>query len=377
MNFCSLRPPNLHFLSDDIVGGVLQRSRAAKYSLTRENSHVSGVERNQQLYGRPPAHQRPRLVHETSKKTDELIPQRDADAVLGLLSLTSSPKRKREETPSFEPCKSRLVRAESNGETDTESLQSDKHEPVAPVWAVQKNTMISRTCKTKEDEDMVLLEKETRQLREEISKFEQRRHAISKAVSKHQNGWDVALEYFQLFRCGLQPARRGRPSKHQSADAQLDFLQATMTPDVIFNSGQGPQAMLRSWKCMSLWFQDVEQEMETMDRGAAGSLAIMTRTGVTITERTLRNVFPHLINHNGSYSELAHKLLGQRIVMRGLTRFEWNSEVSRFTSVVASSDLLTPLLELLGNVGDVARVFERSAISPDFQWRTKTYSSVR
>ncbi|KAK1935464.1 hypothetical protein P3T76_010689 [Phytophthora citrophthora] len=368
MNFCSLRPPNFHVLSDDIVGGVLQRSRAAKYS-----SENGGVKRSQQPYGRPPAYERPRVRSETK----ELIPQRDADAVLGLLSLTSGQKRKREQTPDFAPCKSRDVRAESSGETDTESQQSDRQEHVAPVWAVQNFTVVSRTCKTKEDEQMILLEKETRQLREEVNKFEQRRHAISKAVSRHQNGWDVALEYFQLFRFGLQAPRRGRPSKNQSANAQLDFLQSTMTPNVVFNSGQGPQAMLRSWKCMSLWFQDVEQKLETMDRGAAGSLAVMTRTGITITERTLRNVFPHLITQNGSRSELAEKLLGQRIVMRGLTRFEWNSEVSRFTSVVAYSDLLTPLLELLGNVGDVARVFERSAISPDFQWRTKAPSSLR
>ncbi|KAL3657590.1 hypothetical protein V7S43_017557 [Phytophthora oleae] len=371
MNFCSLRPPNLHALSDGIVGGVLQRSRVGKYSLASEKSRVNGVERNQQPYGLPPAYERPRVP----KKANALIPQRDADAVLGLLSLMSGTKRKREQIPSFNRCKSRLVRAESSGETDTESLQSDKQESVATVWAVQNHT--SDSHKTKEDEQMVHLEKETRQLREEVAKFQQRRHAMTRAVSKQQNGWDVALEYFKLFRFGLQTAHRGRPSKNQPVNSQLDFLQLAMTPDVVFNSGQGPQAMLRSWKCMSLWFQDVEQEMETMDRGAAGSLAVMTRTGVTITERTIRNVFPHLVSKNGCRSELADKLLGQRIVMRGLTRFEWDSEVSRFTSVETYSDLLTPLLELLGNVGDVARVFERSAISPDFQWRTTAYSFVR
>ncbi|OWZ21939.1 hypothetical protein PHMEG_0003428 [Phytophthora megakarya] len=369
MDFCTLRPPNLRFLSDEIVGGVLQRSKANKFSYAPDNRFIQPSQtwcepRNQY---RPPTHNQPRarpVEHPQASNSKEVIPQRDAVAVLGLLSLTTQPKRKREETPSYTSHKVQCVAPEApvpvpvnnQAETDTESLNSDKHEPQRPT---QHRKM--------EDQRMINLEKQTRQLREEIEKFEERRRSASKAVPRHQNGWDVALEYFKLFRLGLQTPGRGRPAIHKRSESQLDFLRANMTADVVFSTGQGPDAMLRSWKCISMWFKDVEMELDVLDRGAAGSLAAMTKTSVTVTERTLRNVFPHLCS--GS-NELAKKLLGQRIVMRGLTRFEWDSSIGRFTSVVAYSDLLTPLLELLDSVEDVSRVFERSVISPDFQWRS-------
>ncbi|EEY65248.1 uncharacterized protein PITG_16879 [Phytophthora infestans T30-4] len=128
--------------------------------------------------------------------------------------------------------------------------------------------------------------------------------------------------------------------------------------------------MLRNWKCMSLWFQDVEVTLEGLDRSAAGSLEAITKTSVTITERTLRNAFPRLVSKDGAHFELAQQLLGRRIVMRGLTHFEWDSGRRCFTSVMTHSDLLAPMLHLLGNVEDVAQVFERSTITPDFQWRS-------
>lgn len=53
--------------------------------------------------------------------------------------------------------------------------------------------------------------------------------------------------------------------------------------------------------------------------------------------------------------------------MHGSTRFEWDGVYGDVTHVVAQSDMLTPLLHLLGNLEDVSRVFEGALISPDFQ----------
>ncbi|KAG6614078.1 uncharacterized protein IUM83_09997 [Phytophthora cinnamomi] len=139
-----------------------------------------------------------------------------------------------------------------------------------------------------------------------------------------------------------------------------------MTSDVVFNSGRGPGAMAKSWKCLSLWFKDVEFELEGLQKGLKGSLVATTTTSVTITERTLRNVFPHL----SCDSSLGMKLAEQRVVMRGSLRFEWDSALGRICCVMAQSDMMTPMLQLLGSLDDVSKVFERSLISPDFQWRS-------
>ncbi|KAG4047376.1 hypothetical protein PC123_g17267 [Phytophthora cactorum] len=370
MNFCTLRPPNYRFLSDNIIGGVVQRRRTSRDVINEEY-------RNRQSYEdcyRPRAAVRthvPRAVNRSSSTSGRsVIPERDAEAVLGLLSLGGT-KRKRAESPDISSRKLRCARTEASTpqpETDTESLNSEKQEATVAKWYEEQHVRRERQIDYMQDDRISHLKKQTLKLREEIEKVEYRRREISTALPARQNGWTVAVEYFKLFRHGLQA--RGRSSMIRHTDEQLDFLRQTMSSTVVLNTGQGHDAMLRSWRCISLWFQDVEVNLEGLDRSAAGSVEAITTTSVTITERTPRNVFPHLISKSGSTSELAQQLLGRRIVMRGLTRFEWDSAAGCFTSVMAHSDLLTPVLHLLGNVEDVARVFERSSITPDFQWRS-------
>ncbi|KAF4041740.1 hypothetical protein GN244_ATG06059 [Phytophthora infestans] len=104
-----------------------------------------------------------------------------------------------------------------------------------------------------------------------------------------------------------------------------------------------------------------------MEKGSTGSIVATTITRITITERSLRNVFPHLWVQSGRYKELAEKLLGQRIVA---IQFNWDSTQRRVSSVIAQSDLLKPMLGLVGSLENVSRVFEKAIISPNFQWRS-------
>lgn len=434
MNFCTLRPPNDRFLSDDIVGGVVERRSSGRYfrpdnyqhSAVRANNNEWRQSSQPRVQPQAPEYTRARQVQNSTNNTltrpGAIIPERDAIAVLGLLSLTGEKRKRESESPknSYPSNKSRYVEPQGYSpstnveprydeskawtqqpearysskepryiepeasipqrypsrepryveteactpqhETDTESLNSDKQENYH-----REEENYRRERQKKEYDRMTSLEKETRQLREEIMSFEQQRRAISAALPAQRDRWDVALEYFQQFRYGLQS--RGCSNAIRPTNAQIDLLRTAMVPDVVFNSGQGVEAMMRSWKCLSMWFQDVELEIEGIDRGAAGSLVAIARTSVTITERTLRNVFPHLCS-SSSNRRLADRLLGQRIVMRGLTRFEWDGLSGRFTSVMAHSDLLTPMLRLLGSVEDASLVFDRSIISPDFQWRS-------
>ncbi|ETP37234.1 hypothetical protein F442_14949 [Phytophthora nicotianae P10297] len=58
--------------------------------------------------------------------------------------------------------------------------------------------------------------------------------------------------------------------------------------------------------------------------------------------------------------------------MLGSIRFEWDAINGQVTSVSTESDMLTPMLHLLGNLEDVSRVFADALLSLDFQWRPRT-----
>uniref|UniRef100_H3H6P4 BZIP domain-containing protein n=1 Tax=Phytophthora ramorum TaxID=164328 RepID=H3H6P4_PHYRM len=224
----------------------------------------------------------------------------------------------------------------------------------------------------KKDNYALSLEEEARRLREEIEKLAQERRAAYVVVSAGESVWSVAAEYFRIFQYGI---RQHTSTLQADQGAQFSvygrFLRSTVAPDVVFNSENGQEAMLTSWRSLSLWFKDVELELEGLEKAGLDSVVATTITSATITQQTLQCVFPHLradTTGASARSRLADKLLGQRIVMRGSTRFSWGRESRRVERVMGQSDMLTPMLRLLGNLEDVSVVFEGALVTLDFQW---------
>ncbi|KAK1940842.1 hypothetical protein P3T76_007548 [Phytophthora citrophthora] len=140
-----------------------------------------------------------------------------------------------------------------------------------------------------------------------------------------------------------------------------------MASDVMINGRQGVEASLADWKHVSLCFGNVEMRLESLHRGSGDTLIALTSTSISIMTKTLENVFPHLLLKEPI--TLADKLLGKTIVMRGSAIFEWDSACGHVTSITNHSDMLIPVLRILENVSDASVVFEKSPLSPDFQWR--------
>ncbi|KAG3005353.1 hypothetical protein JG687_00017243 [Phytophthora cactorum] len=132
-----------------------------------------------------------------------------------------------------------------------------------------------------------------------------------------------------------------------------------MALGVLSNTGYGPKALKASWRRFSTALPGVEVELQNVKRDAENSLVATITTTFTITEQMLQKIFPHL---RGAGSSLAKKLQHREIVMPGTVRFLWDSTCGRITSVLSHSDMLTPMLQLVGNVEDLARVYEYSRV---------------
>ncbi|KAK1935466.1 hypothetical protein P3T76_010691 [Phytophthora citrophthora] len=212
----------------------------------------------------------------------------------------------------------------------------------------------------KKNEYLLGLEDRNKLLREEIKKFEERRRILCTVVPVKHTIWSVAVEYFRLFRYG------GDVNAHErQSNVQWDFLRVTMAPDVIFNSEQGVGVILRHWQQLSTWFSAIEVDLENLERRGEDSVTAVTRTDITISELTLSDVFPHL---RGCYqTRLASQLVGRRFTLEGFAYFEWDHDRQCVSSVIAQSDMITPILRLLSDLEDVSWVFEMARISPDFR----------
>ncbi|KAF4146171.1 hypothetical protein GN958_ATG04646 [Phytophthora infestans] len=215
------------------------------------------------------------------------------------------------------------------------------------------------------------LEIETDHLRDEINQLKRHRSDIAASIPTKENVWYFVVEYFRLFRYGLRNVVRtpSRSTQNTQYNDQLSCVREAMLPDVLFNAEQGVDALIKHWMCVSLRFEDVPVELDEIKKGAADSLLATSTTSITIQERTLRSVFPHLCIDMDD-SPLAKILVGQRIQMRGWTCFEWDPTFGRVTCITNVADLLTPLLKLVGNLESVSRIFDGALTSPSFQWKT-------
>ncbi|OWZ14398.1 hypothetical protein PHMEG_00012134 [Phytophthora megakarya] len=57
------------------------------------------------------------------------------------------------------------------------------------------------------------------------------------------------------------------------------------------------------------------------------------------------------------------KYVGHQLVISSLLRFEWDRATCQILSMHYSFDMVIPFLELIGNIGDTARVLDGSHLS--------------
>ncbi|KAL3657730.1 hypothetical protein V7S43_017303 [Phytophthora oleae] len=239
---------------------------------------------------------------------------------------------------------------------------------------VLKRDLHRERCRTnqaryrkKKQQYLTDLEAMVEQFQEEIQRLEKQRQVVSFGIPTEETVWNIAAEYFRLFRHGYV-APMALDEGTRRSHVQLEFLQATMSIDVMDDGVCGVDAHLENWRLFSLYHGDVQLQLERLEKGPANSILATTKTGITITENTLRNLYLHLLvseSDDGKWSPLAYRLLNQRIEMEGSIRFVWDPFCGRVTSLQITTDLLPPILRLVGSVNGVARVFDGASITLD------------
>ncbi|KAG6618563.1 uncharacterized protein IUM83_01323 [Phytophthora cinnamomi] len=148
---------------------------------------------------------------------------------------------------------------------------------------------------------------------------------------------------------------------------QEGFVRTAVAPDVHYGTVQGVEALLENWRYLSLGFKGIEIQLDRLESGTDGSVVATSTTMFTITENTLRVVFPHLLDdeENGKLHPIGAKLLGQQVHVKALTEFNWDGERGCMTSIHMTPDLFTPLLRILGSLEDVAHVFSNARMTSE------------
>ncbi|KAE8968258.1 hypothetical protein PR001_g27850 [Phytophthora rubi] len=205
-------------------------------------------------------------------------------------------------------------------------------------------------------------------LRNEIEHLQSRCNDLS-GVPTSRTAWGVTGDYIRHFNYfSAHPGPR--------YDGASKFLREIMAPDVVDGSSSGGDTQIETWRRFALYFGDVHVELRGMKIPSDDTLVASTMTTVTITRNTLRYAFPHLNSdgdagtQGGDWSPIASRILGQRLVVHGSVLFGWDNTSNKVVRFQTQSNLLTPMLNLLGNLEDVSFIFSKALITPDCKFIT-------
>ncbi|KAG7378462.1 hypothetical protein PHYPSEUDO_010085 [Phytophthora pseudosyringae] len=126
-----------------------------------------------------------------------------------------------------------------------------------------------------------------------------------------------------------------------------------MAPDVNCDTGVGVEVFLEDW--------DIHLKLLRLENGSDNSVTATMTCITSFSDNMLRYVFQHLVDDD-KWSPHAAKLLGQSLVIDAVVRFDWDDEIMRMQF---ESDMVTPLLRLLGSLEMVGHVLDSLLITPE------------
>ncbi|KAG7398640.1 hypothetical protein PHYBOEH_010689 [Phytophthora boehmeriae] len=220
------------------------------------------------------------------------------------------------------------------------------------------------------------LEESVRALRQEIEKLNVQHHTLCYGSQTKQTVWSVAVEYFRLFQYGILVSMQkddewGNPPK-EFRDQEY-FLRSVMAENVAIGELSGVDAVIKQWRRYSTYFGGLHLQLERLEKQPAEVMSASCTLSLTVTESTIRYVFPHLLcskaaNDEGpqsTYSSIGSRVLGKQLGCQYSLRFQWDAAGGRISRMEAKLDLVTPLLRVLGNLEDVNYVLEKAIITPE------------
>ncbi|KAG2785155.1 hypothetical protein Pcac1_g5201 [Phytophthora cactorum] len=281
--------------------------------------------------------------------------------LIGLTGLSSGPKRAASITSDLKTVESIVARIGGADHHITAELQQ-----AIVADALKKKIRHrerSHLCRQKLTRVETDVNDAITKLRSEIKNLEAKGNDAVRLPTK-LTSWALASEYFRQFDCYISSPR----TLYKVASK---FLHEIMAPDVVDDPLFGADAQLENWRPLTHYFGDVSVDLKGLKTSTTDNLVADTVTRVTITSNTLRLGFPHLNGdgvggtNSGIWSPIAAKMLGKRLVMRGSVFFGWDVATGKVVSLHSQSDMITPMLNLLGSLDDVSCAFSKARVSPN------------
>ncbi|KAJ8577560.1 hypothetical protein ON010_g1643 [Phytophthora cinnamomi] len=194
------------------------------------------------------------------------------------------------------------------------------------------------------------LDQQVQTLRLEVQKLEFQHKTISPRLIDNTTPWKVVAEYFRLFRYALMAcvpiSERCKRPRHANAARIIHPPRFSAA-----NNGAGRDCRERTRGGRNARTLEIHFPLATKLRGPG--CAFGEQPGRLSSRLYEDESHPMRIHAALCLSEAHVEILGH-------TTFVWDSENGRVLSVEGKADVLTPMLRLLGNLDDLAFVFDQA-----------------
>lgn len=160
--------------------------------------------------------------------------------------------------------------------------------------------------------------------------------------------------------CQSSGASATLEEKHEGIRASLMGLKAFVAPHVAMAELQGHEALEKQLGRYCLYFGEPDVKVERVESIAESVMQATASLSLTVTELTLRCVFPHL----QSRPALHERLRDQRLHCHCSLSFLLDDH-ERVERLQLSVDWLAALAELLNSAEDTATVLNAAAITSE------------
>eukprot|EP00644_Phytophthora_capsici_P014404 jgi/Phyca11/98976/e_gw1.3.845.1 len=210
------------------------------------------------------------------------------------------------------------------------------------------------------------LKKTVDQLHAEVDTLKRRCRDLTSRERSSRSPWIVVAEILQLLESSFRSPWQASPDLEMDPKARqaLATLEKSFQHDAAMGELWGVDALMKQLRLYSQSFGDARLKLHRIESVAPGVMTARATLSVTVTEATLGQVFPYLDTSKPS-KPLRQKLFGQRLVLKGTMTFLFDEDNERVVRLDAKIDLMTPLLEILENLGDVEIVLRHARISAE------------
>ncbi|KAJ8535081.1 hypothetical protein ON010_g13657 [Phytophthora cinnamomi] len=228
--------------------------------------------------------------------------------------------------------------------------------------------------RNKQREAQVQLEKNVEQLHQEVNNLKRRYRDLSSRERSSQSPWSIVAEVFHLLENCFRSPWRMTSTKEMMSHPQtrliLTVLERAFAHDVAMGDLRGVDALMEQLRQYSQCFGDPHLQLKCIESVSAGVMAAQVELSVTVTELTLKHIFPHLMNDANSDTKeqgkmLCDRLLGKRLQLSCTMNFLFDDLTCRVVRLEACIDFATALFRVFGDLEDVSLALEHARITSE------------